>query len=79
MQKIDPERYQRSLNQLTELFAGLVVHADELSQSRCPYKNRLNQCTANFGCRNKRKSPDAGSLPTCAGDDQLDYRGAWES
>ena len=79
MQKIDPERYQKSLNQLTELFATMVVHADELSKCRCPYKNRLNQCTANFRCRNKRKSPDAGSLPICAGDDQLDYRGAWES
>jgi hypothetical protein len=79
MQKVDPERYQRSLNQLTELFASMVVHADELSQCRCPYKNRLNQCTANFGCRNKRKPLDVGSLPICAGDDKLDYRGAWES
>jgi len=79
MHKIDPEQYQESLNRLTELFASMVVHADELSKCRCPYKNRLNQCTASFGCRNKRKSPDAGSLPICAGDDQLDYRGAWES
>ena len=79
MQKVDLEQYQKILNRLTELFTSMVVHADELSKSRCPYKNRLNQCTANFGCRNKRKPMKAGSLPNCAGDDQLDYRGAWET
>lgn len=79
MQKIDPEQYQKRLNHITELFASMVIHADELSKSRCPYKNRLDQCTASFGCRNKRKSSEAGSLPICVGDDQLDYRSAWET
>ena len=79
MQKIDPEQYQKRLDHITELFANMVVHADELSKSRCPYKNRLNQCTAHFGCRNKRKPLETGGPPICAGDDKLDYRGAWET
>ena len=79
MQQIDREEYQKRLNQITELFASMVVHADELSQGRCPYKNRLDQCTAAFGCRNKRKPRVSGELPVCGGDDKLDYRSAWET
>ncbi|MFN8005736.1 MAG: hypothetical protein U0V70_01645 [Terriglobia bacterium] len=79
MQKIDPAEYQKRLDLLTEIFTSMVLHADDLAKSRCPYKNRLNQCTAEFGCRNKRKPLEPGSLPICAGDDQLDYRSAWET
>ena len=79
MEKIDPAEYQKRLDRLTEIFSGIVTHADELSKARCPYKNRLDQCTAQFGCRNKRKAKAEGALPACAGDDKLDYRGAWES
>jgi hypothetical protein len=78
MPKINVEEYQRRLDRISELFAGMVVHADELSANRCPYKNRLAQCTAQFGCRNKRKPLAPGQLPVCAGDDKLDYRGAWQ-
>jgi hypothetical protein len=79
MQRIDPKEYQERLDRITELFAQIAVHADELSRMRCPYKNRLGCCTAQFGCRNKRKPRAAGELPVCAGDDKLDYRGAWET
>jgi hypothetical protein len=79
MQRIDKDEYQKRLNQITELFADMVTHADELSRQRCPYKNRLDQCTAQFGCRNKRKPQAPGSLPMCASDDKLDYRSAWET
>ncbi len=79
MQQIDREEYQKRLDQITELFSSMVSHADELSQSRCPYKNRLDQCTAVFGCRNKRRPRASGDLPACAGDDKLDYRSAWET
>ena len=77
MRKIDKAEYQKRVDRITELFSAMVVHADELSLSRCPYKNRFDQCTAAFGCRNKRKSPDGP--PLCAGDDKLDYRKAWET
>ena len=79
MERIDPRDYQKRLDRITELFAAMVRHADELSRMRCPYKNRLDQCTASFGCRNKRRPAAAGGLPSCVGDDKLDYRGAWES
>jgi hypothetical protein len=78
MQKIDRDEYQQILNRLMEILSGMAAHADELSIRRCPYKNRFNQCTAQIGCRNKRKSNVPGSLPVCAGDDKLDYRKAWE-
>jgi len=69
--KIDPERYQESLNLLTEIFASMVTHADELSKCRCPYKNRLNQCTAKLGFRNKRRPLVAAACQSVR-DDQLD-------
>lgn len=77
MEKIDREQYQKRLNTLSEILDGIAEHAAELSTGRCPYKNRLNQCTAKFGCRNQRRSPD--KILLCAGDDKLDYRSAWET
>jgi hypothetical protein len=79
MRNIDKDEYQKRLNQITELFAGMVSHADELSRHRCPYKNRFDQCTAKFGCRNKRRPKASDELPLCASDDKLDYRSAWET
>jgi hypothetical protein len=79
MPKIDPAEYQKRLDRLSEILSGIAQHADEVSQHRCPYKNRFDQCTAQFGCRNKRKPKVPGSLPICAGDDKLDYRRAWET
>jgi hypothetical protein len=79
MAKIDPVEYQKRLDRLTEIFAGIVTHADEVSKRRCPYKNRAGECTAAFGCRNKRRPAQGGAAPLCAGDDKLDYRSAWES
>ena len=79
MPKISPEEYQQRLDKISELFADMVAHADELSTMRCPYKNRFDQCTAQFGCRNKRKPLAPGQLPVCASDDKLDYRKAWQT
>ena len=79
MQKITPEAYQQRLDRLMEILSWIAAHADEVSTRRCPYKNRLDQCTALFGCRNKRKPKQSGGPPLCAGDDKLDYRKAWES
>jgi hypothetical protein len=72
------EELQQRLDQISELFASIVTHADHQSSWRCPYKNRFDQCTAQFGCRNKRKPSVQGELPICVGDDKLDYRPAWD-
>lgn len=77
MKKIDKAEYEKRLNRITEIFEGLVTHADVQATYRCPYKNRRDHCTAKFGCRNQRKI-DEGTGLLCVGDDKLDYRSAWE-
>ena len=79
MQKIDKHEYQQRLDRITEIFSQMIQHADELSAERCPYKNRFDQCTAKFGCRNQAKPPNPGEPLLCVGDDKLDYRSAWET
>ena len=79
MQKIDKAEYQKRLDRISALFDDMMQHADELSTQRCPYKNRFDQCTAKFGCRNQRKSDAAGAPFLCVGDDKLDYRSAWKT
>jgi hypothetical protein len=75
---VDPAAYQERLDRMTELFTSMMATVDELSTRRCPYKNRFDECTAHFGCRNQRKPEREGGLKRCAGDDRLDYRSAWE-
>ena len=79
MQPIDPADFEKRLERIGEIFSQISQHADVQAQFRCPYKNRLDQCTAGFGCRHKRKSPDKHQPPLCTSDDQLDYRDAWET
>ena len=79
MLKIPKEEYRKRLDKITELFASIVGHADEQAAYRCPYKNRFDQCTAKFGCRNQRKPREKGKSLMCGGDDKLDYRGAWDT
>ena len=79
MSKIDEQEYRKRLEQISDLFSRMIQRADELAAERCPYKNRLDQCTAKFGCRNQGKLPTKGGLLMCNGDDKLEYRSAWES
>lgn len=79
MTRIERAEYEERLNRLGEILADIAKHADTQSQMRCPYKNRFDQCTAQFGCRNKRKPRAEGELPHCASNDKLDYRSAWET
>jgi hypothetical protein len=76
---IDPAAYQERLDRLGELFSSMIATAGELSTRRCPYKNRFDECTAGFGCRNQRSPREPGGLKLCGGDDKLDYRSAWET
>jgi hypothetical protein len=78
-QRVDPERYRRSLERLTEIFRGISETANVVSSYRCPYKNARDRCTAQFGCRNQDRSVYPGELYLCTGDDNLDYRSAWET
>ena len=79
MKKIDKAAYQERLDRITAIFKDMMAHATEQATYRCPYKNRFDECTARFGCRNQRKPREAGGLLVCGGDDKLDYRSAWET
>jgi len=79
MKKIDKAEYQKRLDKMTEMFSAIAAHADEQSTYRCPYKNRFDECTAKFGCRNQRKPCTKDGLLVCGSDDKLDYRNAWET
>ncbi len=78
-QPIDPIAWEQRLDRVSELFGSMIETATAQATFRCPYKNRFDQCTAHFGCRNQRKPPNPGELKVCGGDDKLDYRRAWET
>ncbi len=78
-EQLDQAAYQRRLDRMTALYAGMIDTVSEVSTRRCPYKDRFGRCTAGFGCRNQRKPPVKGERMICAGDDKLDYRRAWDT
>lgn len=63
---------------MTELFSGIVGHAQDISSFRCPYRDRNDRCTAGFLCSNQEDGPD-GARSICGHGGTLDYRSAWES
>jgi hypothetical protein len=71
------EDYQERLDRIASIFSGMVQRADVVSLTRCPYKNRFDQCTAKFGCRHQARS-ETTDIIDCKSDDNLDYRSAWE-
>ena len=76
---IDPDEYRERLDRITELYSSMMTTVGDLSTRRCPYKNRFDQCTAHFGCRNQRRPRNPGELKVCAADDKIDFRSAWET
>lgn len=70
--------YQARLDRITSIFSDMVRHADAVSLTRCPYKDRHDHCTAKFGCRFQDRSAEDGTI-ACTSDDKLDYRTAWET
>ena len=80
MSKSRQAEFQKRLDRLTDIFTDIVMQADVQSQTRCPYKNAEDECTAKFGCQNKRKKTvDGEKKLICVGDGKLDYRTAWET
>ena len=78
-ERIDPAAYQEQLDRLGELFSSMIATATEVSKHCCPYRNRHDECTAQFGCRNQRWPEGREGPKLCGGDDKLDYRSAWET
>ena len=79
MPKIDKAAYQQRLDRITELLSGIVAHAADTARERCPYRDRRDECTASFRCRNQRPPAAAGGRERCGHDGTFDYRSAWES
>jgi hypothetical protein len=79
MAKIDPAKYQKRLDRMTELFAEMVQNAERQAEIRCPYRDRHDECTAGFRCRNQGPPRDGRVRAACGHDGRFDYRGAWES
>ncbi|MDP7743211.1 MAG: hypothetical protein QGF67_17365 [Lentisphaeria bacterium] len=79
MEKIDPEEHQKRLGRITEIFSDIVEQSGVQATHRCLYRDRLDRCTAKFGCRNQRKPLANGGPRQCGGDDKIDYRSAWET
>ena len=80
MAKIAPKDIQKRLDQITHMIEDMVPHADKVSLTRCPYRNRTDHCTAAFRCRNQKvlKGQDTEEL-ACLHDGTFDYRSAWEN
>lgn len=76
---LDAVAVAASFDRLSAILADMMATVEEVSRSRCPYKNRHGRCTAQFGCRNQRRPTEPGGLRVCGGDDKLDYRSAWET
>lgn len=75
----DTEKLRTSLDRLWQIYKDIGETATQVSTWRCPYKNRHDRCTANFGCRNQLRTEGLDQLPICAGSDDLDYQSAWET
>ena len=76
---IDAGKAQASLDRLYTIYKDIAATADDVMQTRCPYKDAKSICTAKFGCRNQFFTKDPTARPVCAGSDQIDYRGAWDT
>jgi len=79
MAKIDKAAYRQRLERITDLFSDIVTHAADQARERCPYRNRHDECTAAFRCRNQRPPPTPGEAEQCAHDGTFDYRSAWDA
>ena len=78
--KVNPTqlKYKKSLEKLAAILTPIAKHADEQALFRCPYKNRFDECTAKFGCRNQKKQ-EKRELMACVGDDKINYLYFWET
>jgi hypothetical protein len=76
---VDPAAVAASFERLSGILGDMMVPLEDLTSRRCPYRDRLDRCTAKFGCRNQLRVADSDDLRMCGGDDKLDYRSAWET
>ncbi len=71
--------FQERLDRIAGLFGDIVAHAEVSAQTRCPYRDRHDLCTALFRCRNQEPLQDDPDTLACGHDGTFDYRTAWEA
>ncbi len=74
---VDIPRLKESLIRLNDIYREIALKADDVTQTRCPYKDAQSRCTADFGCGNQYFTKVRGERAVCSGSDKLDYRRAW--
>lgn len=75
----DKDDYRKRLDRISEIFADVVANAEVSAQSRCPYRDRNDLCTALFRCRNQLPVDGDSEALSCGHDGKFDYRSAWET
>lgn len=76
---LDPAAIRASYDRMLAVLVDIMTTVGVVSTRRCPYRDRADRCTAQFGCRNQRPAATEDGGRICGGDDRLDYRSAWES
>ena len=80
MHSVNKSRYEKSLKNLYTIFQDISKTTNQVSRSRCPYKNVKSNCTASFGCRNQQKIIKSNqSYLKYIGSDNLNYQDAWQN
>ena len=74
MSKIDPKEIEKRMARISEMFSEMVAHAETVSQTRCPYRDRHDLCTAEFRCRNQKPPAEEGARHTCGHDGRKSKR-----
>lgn len=78
--KSEKAEIQKRLDRISDMFADMIKHVDVVSRERCPYRDRHDNCTGAFTCRNQIAVDGDETRFTCDhGEGALDYRTAWES
>ena len=65
------------MDRLYSIYSDIAMKADQVMESRCPYKDARSRCSAQFGCRNQFFTKDPMEKPVCAGSERIDYRPSW--
>ncbi|MDP6475986.1 MAG: hypothetical protein QF449_02000 [Alphaproteobacteria bacterium] len=79
MSKVDRKEIDKRMARISDIFSEMVAHAESLSRTRCPYRDRFDHCTAEFRCRNQNPPAAEDARHPCGHDGDFDYRSAWES
>lgn len=71
--------YRARLDRMTQTLAAMVAHAEVDARHRCLYRDRNDQCTALFRCRNQLPVESDAAAFACGHNGTFDSRTAAET